>query len=157
MADAGGKPQISLKDTIETEGLVTVRRGNVGGAEIHRPDDIDDAISSYIQKEYKLAIGTQTAEQLDLEPAVFFVGLFYWGGRFGTLRRTTIIGVGLAMPSLSSASLAVETAGANPPSSPTAVDSPRSCRVFLRWWYTSAPIRRPSEKLSAPTGMIMNS
>jgi rod shape-determining protein MreB and related proteins len=30
-------------------------------------DDIDDAISSYIQKEYKLAIGTQTAEQLKIE------------------------------------------------------------------------------------------
>ena len=30
-------------------------------------DDIDDAISSYIQKEYKLAIGTQTAEQLKME------------------------------------------------------------------------------------------
>ncbi|HEX6140224.1 MAG TPA: MFS transporter [Candidatus Limnocylindria bacterium] len=27
---------------------------------------------------------------------IFFAGLFYWGGRFGTLRRTTIIGVGLA-------------------------------------------------------------
>ena len=30
-------------------------------------DDIDDAISTYIQKEYKLAIGTQTAEQLKME------------------------------------------------------------------------------------------
>src|SRR5215218_8207283 len=30
-------------------------------------DDIDDPISSYIQKEYKLAIGTQTAEQLKIE------------------------------------------------------------------------------------------
>jgi rod shape-determining protein MreB len=30
-------------------------------------DDIDDAISTYIQKEYKLAIGTQTAEQLKIE------------------------------------------------------------------------------------------
>jgi MFS family permease len=27
---------------------------------------------------------------------IFFAGLFYWGGRFGTLRRTTIIAVGLA-------------------------------------------------------------
>ena len=26
---------------------------------------------------------------------IFFAGLFYWGGRFGTLRRTTIIAVGL--------------------------------------------------------------
>ncbi len=30
-------------------------------------DDIDDAITTYIQKEYKLAIGTQTAEQLKIE------------------------------------------------------------------------------------------
>jgi MFS family permease len=27
---------------------------------------------------------------------IFFAGLFYWGARFGTLRRTTIIAVGLA-------------------------------------------------------------
>ncbi|HSM38210.1 MAG TPA: MFS transporter [Candidatus Limnocylindrales bacterium] len=27
---------------------------------------------------------------------IFFAGLFYWGGRFGSLRRTTIIGVGVA-------------------------------------------------------------
>lgn len=27
---------------------------------------------------------------------IFFAGLFYWGGRFGALRRTTIIGVGVA-------------------------------------------------------------
>ena len=36
--------------------------------------------------------------------------------------------------------------GAKPPSSPTAVASPRSCSVRLRAWKTSAPMRRHSEK-----------
>jgi MFS family permease len=32
---------------------------------------------------------------LAIAGVIFFAGLFYWGGRFGTLRRTTIIAVGL--------------------------------------------------------------
>src|SRR4029453_6809452 len=36
-------------------------------------DDIDDSISSYIQKEYKLAIGTQTAQQLKIEMGNTFI------------------------------------------------------------------------------------
>jgi hypothetical protein len=47
--------------------------------------------------------------------------------------------------------------GAKPPSSPTLVLWPWSCSAFFSVWNTSTPIRRPSEKLSAPTGMIMNS
>ncbi len=47
--------------------------------------------------------------------------------------------------------------GAKPPSSPTAVDRPRSPITFFSTWYVSVPQRRASEKLGAPTGMIMNS
>ena len=47
--------------------------------------------------------------------------------------------------------------GANPPSSPTAVFSPLSCSTFFSEWNTSAPMRRPSRNVSAPTGTIMNS
>ena len=47
--------------------------------------------------------------------------------------------------------------GANPPSSPTAVARPFSERPFFSVWNTSAPQRTASAKLSAPTGMIMNS
>ena len=42
----------------------------------------------------------------------------------------------------SSASSVPFSAGAKPPSSPTAVDRPRSCSTFLRLWNTSAPMRR---------------
>ena len=32
---------------LETEGLVTVRRGKVGGAEVHRPDEISAGLPSW--------------------------------------------------------------------------------------------------------------
>jgi MFS family permease len=38
----------------------------------------------------------QVSLGLAVAGVIFFAGLFYWGGRFGTLRRTTIIAVGLA-------------------------------------------------------------
>jgi MFS family permease len=38
----------------------------------------------------------QVSVGLAVAGVIFFAGLFYWGGRFGRLRRTTIIGVGLA-------------------------------------------------------------
>ena len=38
----------------------------------------------------------QVSIGLAVAGVIFFAGLFYWGSRFGTLRRTTIIGVGLA-------------------------------------------------------------
>ncbi len=60
----------------------------------------------------------------------------------------------MTKPNASSADLRF---GAKPPSSPTLVLRPLSCSAFFRVWNTSTPIRRPSEKLSAPTGMIMNS
>src|SRR6266511_2286499 len=47
--------------------------------------------------------------------------------------------------------------GAKPPSSPTAVASPCSCRSACSEWKTSAPIRSASAKLSAPAGTSMNS
>ena len=52
----------------------------------------------------------------------------------------------------SSAASLESRSGAKPPSSPTAVPSPRSCSVFLSAWKTSAPIRRPSANVLAPTG-----
>ena len=47
--------------------------------------------------------------------------------------------------------------GANPPSSPTAVESPILLSTFFSAWNTSTPMRRPSGKLSAPIGTTMNS
>src|SRR3954447_2020390 len=54
----GGTSEVAV---ISLGGIVTKSSIRIAG------DDIDDAISTYIQKEYKLAIGTQTAEQLKME------------------------------------------------------------------------------------------
>ena len=54
----GGTSEVAV---ISLGGIVTKSSIRIAG------DDIDDAISTYIQKEYKLAIGTQTAEQLKIE------------------------------------------------------------------------------------------
>lgn len=55
------------------------------------------------------------------------------------------------------ASSALLKFGANPPSSPTAVDRPLAFRTFLREWKISAPMRTASRILRAPLGTIMNS
>ena len=55
------------------------------------------------------------------------------------------------------ASSLVARSGANPPSSPTAVDRCWSWSTFLSVWYVCAPQRNASENDGAPTGMIMNS
>ena len=47
--------------------------------------------------------------------------------------------------------------GAKPPSSPSAVASPRSFSSALSAWYVSTPQRNASAKLAAPTGASMNS
>ena len=47
--------------------------------------------------------------------------------------------------------------GANPPSSPTAVEIPSSSSCFFSVWKTSTARRSPSENVSAPPGTIMNS
>ncbi len=57
----------------------------------------------------------------------------------------------------SSASRVELRLGAKPPSSPTLVLCPALLRPFFSAWNTSAPMRSASEKLSAPTGMTMNS
>jgi rod shape-determining protein MreB len=54
----GGTSEVAV---ISLGGIVTKSSIRIAG------DDIDDAISSYIQKEYKIAIGTQTGEQLKIE------------------------------------------------------------------------------------------
>ncbi len=54
----GGTSEVAV---ISLGGIVTKTSIRIAG------DDIDDAITTYIQKEYKLAIGTQTAEQLKIE------------------------------------------------------------------------------------------
>src|SRR5918994_3113943 len=54
----GGTSEVAV---ISLGGIVTKSSIRIAG------DDIDDAISTYIQKEYKLAIGSQTAEQLKIE------------------------------------------------------------------------------------------
>ena len=53
------------------------------------------------------------------------------------------------MPCMSASSAASfdDRFGAKPPSSPTPPPMPWSCSHFLRWWKTSAPIRRHSAKL----------
>ena len=47
--------------------------------------------------------------------------------------------------------------GANPPSSPTAVASPRSCSTAFSAWNVSEPMRSASANVGAPTGTSMNS
>ena len=60
--------------------------------------------------------------------------------------------------SISSASSLEPRSGAKPPSSPTAVASPRSCSVALeRVVDLGAHAQAPREKLVAPTGTTMNS
>jgi rod shape-determining protein MreB len=54
----GGTSEVAV---ISLGGIVTKSSIRIAG------DDIDDAISAYIQKEYKIAIGTQTGEQLKIE------------------------------------------------------------------------------------------
>ena len=54
------------------------------------------------------------------------------------------------------ASSLLARSGAKPPSSPTAVDRPRSCRTAFSAWYVSTPSAAPPRS-SAPTGMTMNS
>ncbi|MDQ4106179.1 MAG: rod shape-determining protein, partial [Actinomycetota bacterium] len=54
----GGTSEVAV---VSMGGIVTKSSTRMAG------DDIDDAISTYIQREYKLAIGAQTAEQLKLE------------------------------------------------------------------------------------------
>lgn len=54
----GGTSEVAV---ISMGGIVTKASTRMAG------DDIDEAISAYIQKEYKLAIGDQTAEQLKIE------------------------------------------------------------------------------------------
>ena len=59
------------------------------------------------------------------------------------LGANAILGVSLACATAcsmtSSASALEPRSGAKPPSSPTAVVSPLSFRIFFRWWKTSAP------------------
>ena len=59
------------------------------------------------------------------------------------------------MTSIASSSL--PRSGANPPSSPTEVARPLDFRSAWSAWKTSVHQRRPSLKLGAPAGMIMNS
>ena len=54
----GGTSEVAV---LSLGGIVTKTSIRIAG------DDIDDAISNYIQKEYKLTIGSQAAEQLKLE------------------------------------------------------------------------------------------
>jgi rod shape-determining protein MreB len=54
----GGTSEVAV---ISLGGIVTKSSIRIAG------DDIDEAIATYIQKEYKLAVGTQTAEQLKIE------------------------------------------------------------------------------------------
>ena len=57
----------------------------------------------------------------------------------------------------SSASRLCGSAGAKPPSSPRPVERPFCFSTDFSAWYTSAPQRRASRKVSAPIGAIMNS
>ena len=54
----GGTSEVAV---ISLGGIVTKSSIRIAG------NDIDHAISSYIQKEYKISVGTQTAEQLKIE------------------------------------------------------------------------------------------
>src|SRR3712207_9210338 len=54
----GGTSEVAV---ISLGGIVTKTSIRIAG------NDMDDAIATYIHKEYKLAVGTQTAEQLKIE------------------------------------------------------------------------------------------
>jgi rod shape-determining protein MreB and related proteins len=54
----GGTSEVAV---ISLGGIVTKTSIRIAG------NDMDEAISSYIQREHKLAVGTQTAEQLKME------------------------------------------------------------------------------------------
>lgn len=54
----GGTSEVAV---IALGGIVTAQSVRVGG------DELDEAIIAYVKKEYKLMIGTQTAEELKLE------------------------------------------------------------------------------------------
>jgi len=54
----GGTSEVAV---IALGGIVTAQSVRVGG------DELDEAIISFVKKEYKLMIGTQTAEELKLE------------------------------------------------------------------------------------------
>jgi rod shape-determining protein MreB len=54
----GGTSEVAV---ISLGGIVTKTSIRIAG------NDMDEAIATYIQKEYKLAVGTQTAEQLKIE------------------------------------------------------------------------------------------
>ncbi len=60
-------------------------------------------------------------------------------------------------PAASSASSAVPTSGANPPSSPTPVDMPASRNSSCSAWKQPVPQRSASANEAAPTGITMNS
>ena len=63
----------------------------------------------------------------------------------------------IASSSSFTASSLAGRSGANPPSSPTAVDRPRSASTDRRAWYVSVPQRSASLNDAAPTGISMNS
>ena len=63
----------------------------------------------------------------------------------------------IAAKIVSTASSVPSNVGAKPPSSPTAVTKPRSCKIAFNAWNTSAPQRKASLNVGAPTGKIMNS
>ena len=63
----------------------------------------------------------------------------------------------MASTRMRTASSLLGRSGAKPPSSPTAVDRPRSWSSFFSTWYVSVPQRSASPKLGAPIGTIMNS
>ena len=65
--------------------------------------------------------------------------------------------VSIALTSSITASSLDGRFGAKPPSSPSAVERPRSCSRSFKAWYVSAPQRSASVKLAAPTGASMNS
>ena len=78
----------------------------------------------------------------------------WWPGRARWPHRHPAGSPAASMPSTSASSAASfeSRSGAKPPSSPTAVDRPRSCRVRLSAWKTSTPVRRPAANESRPHG-----
>ena len=81
-------------------------------------------------------------------------------GRGGVHRDGDAVPVARRLGRLEHASIAASVegrSGAKPPSSPTAVASPRSSSSFASVWKTSTATRSASENVSAPAGTTMNS
>ena len=127
-----------------------------------RPSSIE-AIGYFPQSCFQCAISSSEVKCLPLFGSRYspFLPLFHSLDAASIARTKLSPGLYPALSTASKmhwiASSSLPRSGAKPPSSPTEVASPRSLSNAASTWNTSVHQRSPSQKLSAPTGIIMNS